>query len=81
MKEQIESVLEQMRPRLAMHGGNVEFVDWNGENGVVSVRFLGGCRGCPLSQITLKMGIEAMLMQWIPEVKEVVAVEDSPEEK
>lgn len=74
MREKIEQCLELVRPRLAMHGGNVEFVDFDEEQGVVQVRFLGGCQGCPLSQMTLKMGIEAVLQEWIPEVKEVVAV-------
>lgn len=74
MQEKIEQCLELVRPRLAMHGGNVEFVDFDENQGVVQVRFLGGCQGCPLSQMTLKMGIEAVLREWIPEVKEVVAV-------
>ena len=76
MQQKIEQCLELVRPRLAMHGGNVEFVDWNEEKGLVSVRFLGGCKGCPLSQMTLKMGIEAVLQEWIPEVKEVIAVDE-----
>jgi Fe-S cluster biogenesis protein NfuA len=74
VNEKIEQVLELVRPRLALHGGNVEFVAWNEELGEVQVRFLGGCKGCPLSQITLKMGIESMLQEHIPQVKEVIAV-------
>lgn len=75
MKEKIEQCLEMVRPRLAMHGGNVAFVSWSEETGIVKVEFTGGCKGCPLSQMTLKMGIEALMQEWIPEVKEVVAVE------
>lgn len=74
MQQKIEQCLEMVRPRLAMHGGNVEFVGWNEDSGVVEVRFSGGCQGCPLSQMTLKMGIEAVIREWIPEVSEVVAV-------
>jgi Fe-S cluster biogenesis protein NfuA len=75
MKDKIENVLELIRPRLALHGGNVEFVDFDNENGKVSVRMQGACRGCPLSQITLKAGIEALLMSELPEIKVVEAVE------
>ncbi len=74
MKEKIEQCLDMVRPRLAMHGGNVEFVDWNEVDGVVSVKFIGGCEGCPMSQLTLKMGVEAVMCEWLPEVKEVRAV-------
>ena len=57
---------------LAMHAGNVEFVKF--ENGVAFVRLLGTCHGCPLSQLTLKSGIEEMLKAKVPEVKMVEAV-------
>ena len=76
IKQKIEQCLEMIRPRLAMHGGNVEFVAWNADSGTVHVRFLGGCKGCPLSQMTLKMGIEALIQEWIPQVQEVVAVDE-----
>lgn len=75
MNERIEELLEMVRPRLAMHGGNVDFVDFNEESGVVQVRLQGACRGCPLSQLTLKAGIEALIVAELPEVKEVQAVE------
>lgn len=76
MREQIEAVLEEVRPALAMHGGNVELVSADEESGIVKMRFLGTCKGCPMSSITMKMGIEMALMEAIPSVKEVVAVED-----
>lgn len=72
MNEQIEKALESIRPMLAQHLGNVEFVKF--ENGVVFVRLLGTCHGCPLSQLTLKSGIEEMLKAKVPEVKMVEAV-------
>lgn len=75
MNERIEELLEMVRPRLAIHGGNVDFVNFNEESGVVQVRLQGACRGCPLSQLTLKAGIEALIVAELPEVKEVQAVE------
>ena len=71
-KEKIEEVLDKIRPNLVADGGNVELVDVN--EGTVEVRLTGACGGCPMSTMTLKMGIEEILKQEIPEVKEVVAV-------
>lgn len=75
MREQIEHVLEQIRPALRLDGGNIELVDVDEATGVVRVRMQGACRGCPMSQITLKMGVEAALRDAIPSVTEVVSVE------
>ncbi len=72
MKEKVDEALNKIRPSLMADGGNVELVDV--EDGVVKVRLTGACGGCPMSQMTLKMGIERLLKQEIPEVKEVVAV-------
>lgn len=72
MKEKVDVALDKIRPSLMADGGNVELVDV--EDGVVKVRLTGACGGCPMSQMTLKMGIERLLKQEIPEVKEVVAV-------
>ncbi len=72
MKEKVEEVLGQIRPSLQADGGDVELVGV--DNGVVSVRLTGACGSCPMSQMTLKMGIEATLKKKIAEVKEVVAV-------
>lgn len=74
MKDRIESLLESVRPALARHRGNVELVDVDEELGVVFVRFQGTCVNCPLSEVTLKAGIERVIMDAIPEVKEVRAV-------
>jgi len=74
MKEQILAVLEQVKPLLAMHKGSVEFVDFTPETGVVQVRLLGTCAGCPLSELTLKSGIEALLLEEVLGVSEVIAV-------
>jgi len=72
MKEKIEATLVQIRPALQADGGNVELVGV--DDGVVSVKLVGACGGCPMSTMTLKMGIEKMLKEQIPEVKKVVAV-------
>jgi Fe-S cluster biogenesis protein NfuA len=72
MKEKVEAALNKVRPALMADGGNVELVDV--EDGVVKVRLTGACSGCPMSQMTLKMGIERLLKREVPEVKEVVAV-------
>ena len=73
MRDKVEAVLDQIRPALVNDGGNVELVDV-GEDGVVKVQLVGACAGCAMSTMTLKMGIEKILKQEIPEVKEVVAV-------
>lgn len=72
MREDVEEVLKQIRPALQADGGDVELVDWN--DGVVSLRLKGACSGCPMSAITLKMGIERLLKEKISDIKEVVSV-------
>ena len=73
MREQICEIIEQIRPMLQNDGGDVELVDIL-EDGTVQVRLKGACNGCPRASITLKMGIERVLKEHVPEVKEVVAV-------
>lgn len=72
MKEKVEEVLGKLRPVLQNDGGDVELVDV--EDGIVKVRLVGACAGCPMSTMTLKRGIEAKLMEEIPEVKGVESV-------
>jgi len=72
MKEKVEEALNKIRPSLRADGGNVELVSV--EDGVVKVRLTGACGGCPMSQMTLKMGIERLLKREVPEIKEVVAI-------
>ena len=72
MQEKVEEVLNKIRPALVRDGGNVELVEVN--DGTVKVRLTGACAGCPMSTMTLKMGIEKFLKEELPEVKEVVAV-------
>ncbi len=75
IEQQIETVLEQVRPALRMDGGGIEFVKYDEEAGAVHVKLQGACVGCPMSEITLKMGIEAALQDAIPQIKEVISVE------
>ncbi|OPX20353.1 MAG: hypothetical protein BZ151_04290 [Desulfobacca sp. 4484_104] len=74
MKELVEKVLAKVRPLLQRDGGDVELVDVIEGQGVVKVRLTGACKGCPMSQMTLKHGIERLLVQEVPGVKAVEAV-------
>jgi Fe-S cluster biogenesis protein NfuA len=72
MQDKVKEVLDKLRPALQRDGGNVELVGVS--DGTVKVRLTGACAGCPMSTLTLKNGIERILKQEVPEVKEVVAV-------
>ncbi len=74
MKEQVEEALKKVRPMLQRDGGDIELVSVEEERGVVKVRLRGACGACPMSTMTLKMGVEKLLKQEIPAVKEVVQV-------
>ncbi len=71
MRDKVEAVLDKIRPSLVADGGNVELIDVN--DGVVKLKLTGACAGCPMATMTLKQGIERILKQEIPEIKEVVA--------
>jgi Fe-S cluster biogenesis protein NfuA len=73
MKEKVEQALEKIRPMLVADGGNVDLVEVT-EDGVVKLRLTGACGCCPMSQMTLKMGIEKFIKEEVPEVKEVIAL-------
>ena len=72
--EKIEEVLGTVRPAIQMDGGDVEFVDFDENQGLVTVRLMGHCVGCPMSRATLKQGIEARLKMAVPGVRGVEAV-------
>lgn len=72
MRENVEKVLEKIRPSLQADGGDIELVDI--QDGVVKVKLTGACCGCPMSQMTLKMGVERALKEELPEVKGVEAI-------
>ena len=69
-KEKVGEALEQVRPALQRDGGDVELIDVN-DNGIVTVKLQGACAGCPMSTMTLKVGIEQHLRKMVPEVTEV----------
>ena len=73
MKEQIEQALDKIRPALQRDGGDIELVEVE-ESGIVKVRLTGACGGCPMSQMTLKQGVERIVKQLVPEVKAVESV-------
>ena len=72
--DQVAEVIEMVRPALQGHGGDVELVGID-EDKTVKVRLQGACQGCPGAAMTMKMGIERILKEKVPEVKEVVAVQ------
>ncbi len=72
MKEQVQSALDDIRPSLQADGGDVELVDI--VDGIVKVRLTGACGGCPMSQMTLKQGIETYVKKKIPEIVSVESV-------
>jgi len=72
MKEKVESALDKIRPMLQADGGDIELVEIDG--GVVKVRLKGACAGCPMSQMTIKNGVERLLKEQIPEVTSVESV-------
>jgi Fe-S cluster biogenesis protein NfuA len=73
MKEEVQNALNGIRPQLQADGGDVELVEVT-EDGTVKVRLQGHCKGCPMSQMTLKMGIERYLKSKLEGIKEVVSV-------
>jgi Fe-S cluster biogenesis protein NfuA len=71
-QEKVQAVLNKIRPSLQADGGDIELVSV--KDGIVSVKLQGHCAGCPMSQMTIKNGVERILKQQVPEVKEVVAI-------
>lgn len=72
MREKVEAALAKIKPSLQADGGDVELVEV--KDGVVKLKLTGACSGCPMSAMTLQMGIERVLRQQVPEIKKVVAV-------
>jgi Fe-S cluster biogenesis protein NfuA len=73
MKEKVETLLNDVRPKLQADGGDVELIEIS-DDGIVKVKLLGACNGCPMAHMTLKMGIERYLKEKMPEVQEVISV-------
>ena len=74
MKERVEAVIAKIGPSFQADGGDIELVEVS-DDGTVKVRLTGACRGCPMSRMTLKTGVEKAIKEEIPEAKEVIAVE------
>ena len=72
MREKVEAALDRIRPALRADGGDVELVGV--EDGVVTVRLMGACHGCPMATLTLKQGVERTLRSLVPEIKTVEAL-------
>ncbi len=72
-EDKVKEVIQTIRPMLQNDGGDIEYVGSDPDN-TVKVRLQGACRGCPGAQMTLKMGVERLLKEKIPDVKEVIAV-------
>jgi Fe-S cluster biogenesis protein NfuA len=73
-RERIEEVLESIRPALRSDGGDVEFIDFDEDDGVVHLRLIGACGSCPVSMLTLKRGIEQRITLAVPEVRAIQAL-------
>lgn len=74
VKEKVEKALDLIRPSLEADGGNVELIDVDEATGTVKVKLVGACGSCPMSQLTLRMGVERILKEQVPEVQVVEAV-------
>jgi Fe-S cluster biogenesis protein NfuA len=73
-RDKIEAVLESIRPALQSDGGDVEFIDFDEDDGIVQLRLMGACGSCPVSTMTLKQGIERRIIMAVPEVKGITAL-------
>lgn len=73
-RQKIEDVLETIRPALRSDGGDVEFIDYDTDDGIVQLRLVGACGSCPVSMLTLKQGIERRIMMAVPEVRGILAL-------
>jgi Fe-S cluster biogenesis protein NfuA len=73
MKEKVQQAIARIRPNLQADGGDIQLLEIT-DDGLVKVKLLGACHGCPMAQMTLKNGVERYLKKEIPEVREVVSV-------
>lgn len=71
LRDNVEAAIDEIRPALQMDGGDCEIVDVDESDGVVSIRLLGACGGCPMSTLTLKHGIERMVKEKVPSIRQV----------
>jgi Fe-S cluster biogenesis protein NfuA len=74
LRTKVEKAIEELRPHLQADGGDIELVDVDAEKGVVKVKLTGACASCPMSQMTLQLGVKQFLKKKIPEIKLIEAV-------
>jgi Fe-S cluster biogenesis protein NfuA len=74
IRKKVEDALNWVRPSLQADGGDIELIDVNDDNGIVKVKLTGACSGCPMSTMTLKMGVEKILKQHVPEIIKVESI-------
>ena len=74
MRERVKEAIESVRGYLQADGGDIELVDVEEAEGIVKVRLMGACGSCPMSQMTLQHGVEKVLKQRVPEVKQLIAL-------
>lgn len=74
LRQRVQDALDKIRPGLMADGGDAELIEVDAESGIATIRMVGACGGCPMSTMTLKMGIERTIRAAVPEIKEVVAV-------
>jgi len=79
VKDKVIEILNSLRGALQADGGDIELVDVIEDQGIVKVRLTGACGSCPMSQMTLQMGVERVVKQHVPQVKRVIAVRDEDE--
>ena len=81
LEKEIEILLEsKINPQVAMHGGRIEFREWDADNGILYLFLRGACSGCSMSSATLKMGVENMVKHYFPEVKLLEGIDDPDSE-
>jgi len=73
LKDEVEKIINEIRPHLVADGGDIELIDVDKE-GTVKVKLKGACAGCPMSQMTLQLGVERYLKSKVPQVKKVISV-------
>lgn len=78
IKEIKKQIVEKIRPALVMDGGNIEFIEYN--DGILKVKLLGACHGCPMASVTLKNAVFEVLKEYVPEIKEVVSINFTPDD-
>ncbi len=75
LNQRVAGIIEKIRPMIQADGGDIELVNIDEPTGKVSIRFQGACKSCPMSAMTLKMGVEKHVKEAVPEVSEVIAVD------